>query len=330
MAQYNYEDGDPYEVNERPRLPIRRWVWVTLALLPLALAAYLYLWRPLQDQGVPLMTQETSLNIPTPNWTGYKPSPPPAVAYAAVPSQNGRDRALEEEIAALRRELAQKQQQPAPGASQGQPPKPRQHRPMGYMQFSQPESEESKEALYTLAAGDTIVPCIVLTKMHSDIESIATVKTTTNIYDTATRRQLLMPQGSTILVKYHSADLRYGNQRLPVTSTLLTLPNGKTIELDGEPLMDPVGQAGLVTRVNNHFWRAVPAVLISGVLKGSQQVVTTTNPLAGGVASSAAQYGEQTVRPYIDMRPTIEVDAGEACNAILTRAIQLPAYQERG
>ena len=93
--------------------------------------------------------------------------------------------------------------------------------------------------------------------------------------------------------------------------------------------MDRVGQAGLVSSVDNHYWRALPAVLIQGVLRGSQQTITTANPLVGGVAGSAAQYGQRIAQPYVDTRPTILVEAGEECLVILTRELKLPEYREK-
>src|SRR5262249_22060678 len=52
---------------------------------------------------------------------------------------------------------------------------------------------------YTLAPGATKLPCIVETSMNSDVEGHFTAKVSTHVYDTATGRHLLVPQGSTIL-----------------------------------------------------------------------------------------------------------------------------------
>lgn len=47
------------------------------------------------------------------------------------------------------------------------------------------------------------------------------------------------------------------------------------------------------------------------------------------MASEVAQYGTKVVRPYIDMRPTLTVDAGEECVAIVQKPISLPEYRAR-
>jgi type IV secretion system protein TrbI len=52
---------------------------------------------------------------------------------------------------------------------------------------------------YTLAPGSTKLPCIIETAINSDVEGYFTAKVSTNVYDTATGRHLLVPQGSTVL-----------------------------------------------------------------------------------------------------------------------------------
>ena len=52
---------------------------------------------------------------------------------------------------------------------------------------------------YALAPGATKLPCVIETAINSDVEGYFTAKVSTNVYDTATGRHLLVPQGSTIL-----------------------------------------------------------------------------------------------------------------------------------
>src|SRR5262249_12280852 len=91
---------------------------------------------------------------------------------------------------------------------------------------------------YVLAPGATKLPCIIETSINSDVEGYFTAKVSTNIYDTATGRHLLVPQGSTILARDHSLDLLYGNERLPTTSLTLALPDGRSVDLGKAPVTD--------------------------------------------------------------------------------------------
>ena len=63
-----------------------------------------------------------------------------------------------------------------------------------------------KTTEYTLAPGATKLPCVVETAMNSDVPGYFTAKVTANVYDTATGRKLLVPQGSTILGHDQSRD----------------------------------------------------------------------------------------------------------------------------
>jgi type IV secretory pathway VirB10-like protein len=91
---------------------------------------------------------------------------------------------------------------------------------------------------YTLAPGATKLPCIVETAINSDVEGYFTAKVATNVYDTATGRHLLVPQGSTILGHDQSSVLLYGNERLPTISLTLTLPDGRSVALGQAPVTD--------------------------------------------------------------------------------------------
>ncbi len=240
--------------------------------------------------------------------------------------QAQRERQLQAEIEALKH-------RPAPPAAQAAPKPIRRYAPSGTLTREVKGDATPKTPLYTLAPGATKIACQVETRMNSDIENIFTVKTTTAVWDTATGKHLLIPQGSTILGKYQSGQLLYGNQRLPTVSTTLTFPDGRSVPLDESPTMDLQGTAGLVTRVNNHWWRNFGAVIIQGVLRGGAQTMQAgasaqgaTGQVGAGVANSTSQYGQQVIGRSIDTRPTIEVDPGELCTIILVKPLQLPAF----
>ena len=75
--------------------------------------------------------------------------------------------------------------------------------------------------------------------MNSDVEGSFTAKVNTNVYDTATGRHLLVPQGATIGGRDHgSTPLR--NERLPTTSLALTIGD-RTYDLGQAPMMDQLG-----------------------------------------------------------------------------------------
>jgi type IV secretory pathway VirB10-like protein len=186
--------------------------------------------------------------------------------------------------------------------------------------------------MYTLAPGATKLPCIVETAMNSDVEGYFTSKVSANVYDTATGRHLLVPQGSTILGHDQSQHLLYGNTRLPTISLTLAFPDGRSVDLGQAPVTDQQGIAGLTGRVDNHWLRLFGAVFIGGALRGGVQAMhigLSQAAGAGQVASGIGSVANQAVNPRIgralDTRPTIAVDAGQLCNVLLTKPLQLPA-----
>jgi len=189
-----------------------------------------------------------------------------------------------------------------------------------------------KDIEYQLAPGATKLPCVIETAINSDVEGYFTAKVSTNVYDTATGRHLLVPQGSTILGHDQSSVLLYGNERLPTISLTLALPDGRSVDLGQAPVTDQQGVAGLTGRVNNHYWRLFGAVFIGGALRGGMQALQVGLAQAGGagqVAAGISSVGNQAVTQRIgralDTRPTIAVDAGQLCNVLLTKPLHLPA-----
>jgi type IV secretory pathway VirB10-like protein len=159
-----------------------------------------------------------------------------------------------------------------------------------------------------------------------------TAKVSTNIYDTATGRHLLVPQGSTVLGHDQSRVLLYGNERLPTISLTLALPDGRSVDLGQAPVTDQQGIAGLTGRVNQHWWRLFGAVFIGGALRGGTQALQLemagagpVGQVAGGIAASGSQATQQRLGRALDTRPTIEVDSGQLCQVLLTKPLHLPA-----
>src|SRR6266446_3543418 len=185
---------------------------------------------------------------------------------------------------------------------------------------------------YTLAPGAGRLPCIVETAINSDVEGYLTARVSTNVYDTATGRHLLVPQGSTILGHDQSQQLLYGNERLPTISLTLALPDGRSVDLGKAPITDQQGMAGLTGDVNNHWGRLFGAVFIGGALRGGMQALPIATAqtggagqVASGIAASGNQATTQRLGRALDTRPTIEVDAGQLCHVLLIKPLTLPA-----
>jgi type IV secretion system protein TrbI len=191
--------------------------------------------------------------------------------------------------------------------------------------------------LYTLAPGATKVPFVLETKIISDVEGKLTGRVSTNVYDTATGRHLLIPQGSTILGDTQSSKLIYGNERLDTVSLKLAFPDGRSVDLGQAPITDQAGVSGMGGDVNQHYGRLLAAVLIQGVLKGGTTSITVAaneaagvGHIASSVAGIGAQAGSRITGPLLSTKPTITVEAGQLGNVILLKELKLPEMWANG
>lgn len=318
---------------------------LVLVLLLFGGAAYGLYWFLHRPPAVRGMTNAMD-NTAWPAWlkqpAKYEPvkAEPPAITPAARDLQAERlaelQRKLDEQQAQLDALKRQPAKTPAPAAHTA--PKPKRVSNI-FLTPAAPEPPKNGDApggaTYLLAPGATKIPCQVETAMNSDVEGYFTAKTRVSVYDTQTGQHLLIPQNSTILGHDQSSQLLYGNERMNTISLTLALPDGSSYELGKAPVTDQQGMAGLTGDVNNHWWRLLGAVIVTGALRGGQQALQQSAASAGGadtvavsIAGSGATKGTQVMGRAMDTRPTITVEAGQLCNVILLKPLSLPAYAD--
>ena len=345
-----------------------------LAFLVLALMAAVAFWlvsRPKPPSSQPLPEATTT----NPAWmkqaTAYLPedpfqvkaavaAPPPtpdrseevlhALAGLRTESQATREALakMQQDSHALRQDVEALKQRPAPLPPPRTPPPPPApaktptppSKPGGMLFITHDLKEVPPPPArpeYTLAPGATKLPCIIESAMNSDVPGYFTAKVTANVFDTATGRHLLVPQGSTILGHDQTGSLVYGNERMDTVSLKLALPDGRTVDLGRAPVTDQQGIAGVTQRVSQHYGRLLAAVLIQGALRGGATAVTTAaagasgaSAIVSGVATQGSQTGTTVTGPLLSTRPTIEVDSGYLCQTILLEPLRLPAMWQDG
>jgi len=278
---------------------------------------------------------------------GYSVPPPPPV-QAALTSRdttgeelaklNAKLTAMHQEIEELKKRKPGTTTTTAQHATQGAAAKPIEKRPAPMLYVNKdlqdkvtPASASEGRLEYVLAPWATYLPCIIQPLMNSDVPGNFTAKITQNVYDTRTGWHLLVPQGATIGGHDQGQTLLYGNERLPTVAISLTIED-RTYDLGQVPVTDQLGTNGLTGEVDNHFWRLAAAVLITGALKGGQQALQMSiaeaggvGQVAGGISSTATQVTNQRAGRALDTRPTIRVFAGQSCNVLLTKPLNLPS-----
>lgn len=194
---------------------------------------------------------------------------------------------------------------------------------------SEPEAPETP---YVLRAG-YVIPGIMLSGINSDLPGQIMAQVGQNVYDTATGKYLIIPQGTRLLGAY-SSDVAYGQSRVLVAWQRLIFPDGKAMDLGSMPGADGGGYSGFADKVNTHFWKVFSsAFLMSGIVAG----VTLSQSDSSGDPSSLStkqrasdamsqalgqQLGQamsQMLMKNLNVAPTIEIRPGYRFNVMVSK-----------
>jgi len=181
---------------------------------------------------------------------------------------------------------------------------------------------------YEITAGWDI-PATLEQAINSDLPGEVKALVRSNVYDTATGRYLLIPQGARLLGAYNSV-ISYGQARVQVVWTRIIFPDGTSIDLDGMSGHDDQGKAGFHDQVDNHYARLIGfAVLTSAFAAGlelsqRQNATLLTVPSAGQTASAAVgqqltELGAEVTRRNLNIQPTMKIREGYRFNVRVNR-----------
>lgn len=184
---------------------------------------------------------------------------------------------------------------------------------------------------YEIKAGWDI-PAILEQALNSDLPGEVRALVRENVYDTATGRYVLIPQGSRVVGVYDSK-ISYGQSGMMVVWNRIVCPDGSTVNLEGMAGQDAKGQSGLRDKVDRHYTRLIGfALLTSGFGAAFQlsqsrrdnSVLSYPSPaeIAGSAVSrELSQIGSQITRRNLNVQPTIKVPIGYRFNVRVNRDI---------
>ena len=190
---------------------------------------------------------------------------------------------------------------------------------------------------YEVKAG-TVIPAALVTGINSDLPGEIIAQVTQNVFDTASGRFLLVPQGSRLIGKYDSL-MSYGQNRALVVWTRLILPNGDSIDLEGMPGSDGTGAAGLQDETDHHRWEFAGALAVSSLLSLGPSVATAVAESghngsdttvyaapASTLGSNGSQVGENLLNRELNRPNTITVRPGWPLNVLINRDLVMRSY----
>jgi type IV secretion system protein VirB10 len=116
-----------------------------------------------------------------------------------------------------------------------------------------------------LVSAGTIIAGSLITGLRSDLPGLVTALVTENVYDSATGRILLIPQGARLIGSYDSA-VAFGQRRALVVWQRIIWPDGRSLVIDNVAGTDASGYSGLEDKVDFHTWQLLKGVAISTLL----------------------------------------------------------------
>lgn len=180
-----------------------------------------------------------------------------------------------------------------------------------------------------------VIPGVMVTGINSDLPGNIIAQVSQNVFDTATGRQLLIPQGAKLFGVYDSRVI-YGQERVLVAWKRIVFPDGSAVTLGAMPGSDMAGNAGYTDEVNNHYLRifgsAILMSMITGGMSYSMDALNTSGSSGQGNqtptlqdemgAALAAQLGQATMQllqKNLNIKPTLEIRPGYQFNVIVTK-----------
>ncbi|WP_176042655.1 TrbI/VirB10 family protein [Burkholderia stabilis] len=179
---------------------------------------------------------------------------------------------------------------------------------------------------YQVMAG-TVIAGALVTGIKSDLPGDVIATVTEPVYDTATGKYLLIPQGSRILGRYNS-QVSYGQSRVQVVWNRIILPDTSSLTLDNLVGTDPAGYSGLEDDVDWHWNRIVAGAVLTTLLGVGAELAAPENRQDGNRIVIAGrdsaqdginQVGQEITRRNMNIQPTLTERPGLPVRIIVNR-----------
>lgn len=184
---------------------------------------------------------------------------------------------------------------------------------------------------FTLSAG-SVISASLITGLRSDLPGLVTAQVTERIFDSATGRFLLIPQGARLVGSYDSV-VAFGQRRALVVWQRIIFPDGSSLRLDNAPATDPSGYAGLSDRVDFHTWSLLKGVVLSTLLGVGAELQFSgegdlVEALRQSTQQSVSQAGSQLTSRNLQVQPTITIRPGAPVRLLVHHDLVLKPWKD--
>ena len=181
----------------------------------------------------------------------------------------------------------------------------------------------------------SVIPATLITGINSDLPGRISAQVNHPIYDSATGRHLIIPQGTKLFGRY-DAEVAFGQSRVLVIWTDLIFPNGSTLQIGGMAGTDAEGYGGFRDKVDRHLLRtfgsaALVALIGAGIdmsLPSDQrdrERDTASDAARRSFAETFGRVAERTIGKNLDVQPTLSIRPGYVFNVLVDQDIVFPS-----
>lgn len=197
-----------------------------------------------------------------------------------------------------------------------------------------PGSLQLPSSPYQVMTG-TVIPAALMTGINSDLPGQVIATVSEPVYDTATGRHLLIPQGSRLIGRYDS-QVAFGQRRVLLVWTRLILPDTSSVALDRLPGIDPSGYAGLEDGVDWHWDRILAGAALSTLLGIGAELAAPESRTEGSRVVTAGresaqdtvnQVGQEITKRNMSIQPTLTIRPGFPMRVMVSKDLVLRPYQ---
>lgn len=187
---------------------------------------------------------------------------------------------------------------------------------------------------YQVMAG-TVIAAALVTGIRSDLPGDVIATVTEPVYNTATGRHLLIPQGSRLLGRYNS-EVGFGQSRVQVVWHRIILPDTSSLPLDNLVGADPTGYVGLEDSVDRHWGRLFAGAALTTLVGVGAELAAPENRTDGDRIVIAGrdsaqevinQVGQEMTRRNVDVQPTLTIRPGMPVRVIVSADLVFRPYQ---
>ena len=189
-----------------------------------------------------------------------------------------------------------------------------------------PHIRQADLGRYTLKTG-AVIPAILVSGLNSDLPGVLIAQISQNVYDTATGRHLLIPQGAKLYGTYDSR-ISYGQKRALVAWDRIIFPDASTLELGRMQGSDMSGYSGFRDKVNNHYLKLFGQTFLLSAMQAlparisdTQTVPRTDDEFEKIAAANYSKMGEQLIDKNLSIQPTIHIRPGYPFTIVVNRDI---------